>query len=297
MKISSALLLSASLLALASISPAQDFPASRAEAEKLAQGLNYQHGEITLEGGIAKLNVPAEFKYLGPEGAAVVLEKLWRNPPSTERLGMLLPADKTPLDEGCWAVTVSYVDDGYVKDDDASKINYDKLLKQMQSAVKKNNKERAKAGYPAIELVGWAAPPHYDAATHKLYWAKNVKFEGETANTLNYDVRILGRRGVLVLSAIAAMDQLGEIEKQTPQILGMVNFNEGHRYADFDPKSDKAAAYGIAALVAGGVAAKFGLFKMVWLFLLGAKKFVIIGVIALAAAAKKIFSRNKNTAV
>ena len=36
-----------------------------------------------------------------------------------------MPADKTPLDEDCWVVTISYADDGYVKDDDASKINYD----------------------------------------------------------------------------------------------------------------------------------------------------------------------------
>src|SRR2546426_2131137 len=35
--------------------------------------------------------------------------------------------------------------------------------------------------------------------------------------------------------------------------------NEGHRYADFVPGTDKVAEYGIAALIAGGVAAKAGL--------------------------------------
>jgi len=35
---------------------------------------------------------------------------------------------------------------------------------------------------------------------------------------------MLGRRGVLVLDAVASMNQLGEIEKQTPQILSMVEF-------------------------------------------------------------------------
>ena len=75
---------------------------------------------------------------------------------------------------------------------------------------------------------------------------------------------MLGRKGVLELNAIASVDQLGEIDAQTPQILGMVDFKEGSRYADFDPKVDKVAKYGIATLVAGGAlaaAAKLGFLK------------------------------------
>jgi uncharacterized membrane-anchored protein len=76
----------------------------------------------------------------------------------------------------------------------------------------------------------------------------------------------------------------------------MVDFKEGSRYADFDPKVDKVAAYGIAALVAGGIAAKFGLFKLLWIGLLAAKKFVIIGAIAVAAFVKKLFNRGDKAA-
>jgi uncharacterized membrane-anchored protein len=192
-------------------------------------------------------------------------------------------------------VTISYADDGYVKDGDAGKINYDDLLKQMQTAIQEEDKARRDKGYPTMRLVGWAAPPHYDAATHKLYWAKDVRFDGEAEDTLNYDIRILGRHGVLVLTAVSEMDQFPEIQKQTPQILSMVDFNQGNRYADFDPKVDKVAAYGIAALVAGGVAAKLGLFKMLLVFLVAAKKFIIIALAAMAAWFRKIFGGRKNT--
>ena len=274
--------------------PAQDFVKSRAQAEALVQGLKYQHDTISLRGGLATVEVPTNFNYLSREDAEKVLVKLWRNPPSSDTLGMLIPADKTPLDPDCWAVTLSYADDGYVKDADADKINYDKLLKQMQADVREADKERVKAGYQAVELVGWAAPPHYDAGTHKLYWAKDLKFDGETADTLNYNIRVLGRHGVLVLNVIGAMDQLDEIEKKTPQILGMVNFDQGNRYADFDPKIDKVATYGIAALVAGGVAAKLGFFKLIWVFILAAKKFIIIAFVAAAAWFRKIFKRGGN---
>ena len=73
----------------------------------------------------------------------------------------------------------------------------------------------------------------------------------------------------------------------------MINFGDGNRYADFDPKVDKVATYGIAALVAGGIAAKAGLFKMAWIFILGAKKFIILGVGAAIAWIKKLCNKPK----
>ncbi|MDD5260329.1 MAG: DUF2167 domain-containing protein [Methylacidiphilales bacterium] len=284
-------LLALSFIATAGTCFGQDKPESREDLEKIAKGLKYQQGEINLQSGLAKLNVPSGFRYLGPEDAETVLVKLWRNPPGGKSLGMLLPENTGPLQEDCWAVTISYNDDGYVKDNDASKINYTDLLKKMQEGAREDNKERVKAGYPEIELIGWAAPPRYDSATHKLYWAKEIQFGGEKARTLNYNIRILGRRGVLVLNVISGMNQLAEIEGKTPEILAMVDFNEGNRYADFDPKVDRIATYGLAALVAGGVAAKLGLFKMLWVFILAAKKFIILGAIAVVVWVKKLFGK------
>ncbi len=288
----------ATLLAATNVVRAQDdtnkIPAA---IIKLVEGLKYQQGEIDLGGGLAKLTVPKEFNFLGANDAETVLVKLWGNPPSEKKpFGLLLPAGMTPLSSNVWVVTVQYTEDGFVKDDEASKINYDDLLKQMQKGIAENNKARSEKGYPAITLVGWAATPHYDAATHKLYWAKRLKFEDSADDTLNYSIRMLGRKGVLELNAIADIRQLEAIDKQTPQILSMVDFKEGSRYADFDPKSDKVAAYGIAALVAGGVLAKFGFFKLLWVGLLAAKKFVILGVVAVVAFVKKFFKRGATAA-
>jgi uncharacterized membrane-anchored protein len=267
-----------------------------ARIKQLVKSLNYQHGEIDLRGGLAKLSVPKEFNYLGPDDAETVLVKLWGNPPSDVKpLGLLIPAGMTPLSTNCWVVTIDYSEDGYVKDDDASKINYDDLLAKMKKGVAEENKLRKEKGYPTVDLIGWAAPPHYDVATHKLYWAKQLKFGDDPNDTLNYSIRMLGRRGVLELNAIASVDQLGEIDAQTPQILGMVDFKEGSRYADFDPKVDKVAKYGIATLVAGGAlaaAAKLGLLKGLWIFILAAKKFLIIGVVAVVAFFKKLLKRS-----
>jgi uncharacterized membrane-anchored protein len=266
-----------------------------AQLKELEAKLEYKTGEVTLKGNLAKLKVPENFRYLGPKDANIVLSQMWGNPEGDDTLGMLMPTEFGPLDEDGWAVVITYTDDGHVKDSDADKIDYSDLLKDMQKDTREYNAERKKEGYPTIELVGWAAPPHYDKATHKMYWAKELKFDDGEENTLNYNIRVLGRRGVLVLNAVSSMSQFATIEKHTPEIVGMVEFTEGNRYADFNDKTDKVAAYGLAALVAGGVASKAGFFKVLWLGLLAGKKFVIIGLIGLVALAKKIFG-NKDAA-
>lgn len=272
----------------------QDRPKTREEAEALAATLKFQRGEVVLKDGLATLRVPDGVEFLNGQDAHTVLVKLWGNPPMPNPLGLLMPVNTGPLSPDSWAVIITYEEEGYVKDKDAEKIDYTDLLKQMQKDVRDTNKEREKQGYSAVELVGWAAPPHYDQAVHKLYWAKQLKFSGGNEDTLNYNIRILGRRGVLVLNAVAAMSQLPEIERNAPRILAALDFNPGNRYADFSEASgDKVASYGIATLVAGGVAAKLGLFKGLWVLLLGAKKFVIIGVVALGALLRKLFGKNK----
>jgi uncharacterized membrane-anchored protein len=163
------------------------------------------------------------------------------------------------------------------------------MLKEMKEADKEHNAARKEAGYGAIELVGWAEPPHYDAASKKLYWAKELQSEGSQHRTVNYDIRVLGRRGYLSLNAVARMDELAEVKTGMQQLLPMVEFDAGSRYADYDKSTDKVAAYGIAALIGGGIAAKAGLFAKLGALLLGLKKLLIPLVILVAAFAKKIF--------
>lgn len=269
-----------------------------AEAKKLADSLNYQQGEITLSGGLAKIHLPENFRYLDAKDTRTVLTRLWGNPDSGSSLGMLIPKGTSPMDEDAWAVIISYDEDGYVKDDDAAKIDYDDLLKKMKKDTREASEERVKEGYPAIELVGWAAPPRYDPSTHKMYWAKEIRFADTPETTLNYNIRILGRRGVLVLNAVAATSQLAEIERATPSILSMVDFQEGHRYVDFKPGADKVATYGIAGLVAGGLLAKAGFFKVLAGFfkpiiagIIALKKLAIVAVVAIVGVIKKLFAK------
>lgn len=276
--------------ALAQNAPTQD---REAAARQLVEKLHFRSGEIPLGDHLATLRLPDSLQYLDPKDTRTVLADLWGNPPeqSSGTLGMLVPKNADLLSESSWAVVITYDADGHVKDDDAGKINYTDLLKQMQESTRQASAERQKEGYETIELVGWAAPPKYDPAGKKLYWAKELAFGAASEHTLNYNIRILGRQGVLVLNAVAARKDLRLIEAATPDLLAAVSFDKGNRYEDFDKSTDKLATYGLAALVAGGVAAKVGLFKGLWLGLLAFKKFIIVGVIGLVALVKRFFSK------
>ena len=259
-----------------------------ATPEELDSKLAYQTGKVQLSGGMATITLPPSFRFLGQQDSRKLLVA-WGNPPESAQgvLGMLVPSDVSPLSEDGWAIVVTYDDDGYVNDEDAKTLNYDKVLNEMQEQTVASNEARQKEGFEPITLVGWAEPPHYDAATHKLYWAKELKFGSSTDHTLNYSIRILGRRGVLVLNAVSSIGQLDVVKKGTPDVLAAVEFNEGHRYADYLPGTDKAAAYGIGGLILGATAAKAGLFKLIWVALLASKKLILAGLVAAGAAIKK----------
>lgn len=92
-----------------------------------------------------------------------------------------------------------------------------------------------KNGFDAITILGWATVPYYYKEKNILQWAKEAKFGESETNTLNYNVRILGRKGVLVLNAIAAMNDLPLVQKEIPNVLNIIQFNEGFQYRDFEP--------------------------------------------------------------
>jgi uncharacterized membrane-anchored protein len=263
------------------------------DLQLLQSTLKWKHGKIPLGSDLATIDVPASFRYLDPKDAESVLVKMWGNPPQEAKhiLGMIFPDDVGPLDQNSWGVVITYIESGYVKDDDAKKINYDELLAEIQKATKEANEERSRQGYPTIDVLGWAEVPYYDEASHKLYWAKELKFGGMDINTLNYCIRDLGRRGVIQLNAVATMTSLAEIKERMPTIISMVDFNPGNKYTDFNPSTDKTSELGIAALILGGTAAaaKFGLFKWLFALVIAGKKFILLGLVAIAAFFRKIF--------
>ncbi|RQH05829.1 DUF2167 domain-containing protein [Paraburkholderia dinghuensis] len=266
-------------------------------AEQFVASLHPITGNVHIAPANATLKMGTSYSYLEAKDAQRVLTDLWNNPPDKDVLGMILPGTDphVVLKQDAWAVIVYFVNDGYVSDEDAHKIDYDEMLRDMQKGTRDSNAERVKEGYPALELRGWAEPPHYDAKAHKLYWASDLAVKKEdgslSAGTLNYGIRVLGRKGYLSLNAVAPMDQLANVRADMPQVLAMTEFDDGERYTDYKAGTDKLAAYGLGALIAGVAAKKLGLLAIIAAFAAKFFKVGIVALIAFGAGLKRLFSR------
>ena len=260
-----------------------------AKLDSLDKSFKWETGKISLKNGLASVNCPPGFRFLNAEQSRFVLEQLWGNPADESTLGMLFPLDAGPLDSSVFAFNLTFDEIGYVKDEDADDVKYDELLKNMQKEASEANAERVKQGYAPIQIVGWASPPFYDKQRKVLHWAKEIHFGDATANTLNYDVRVLGRKGVLSMNAVGSMASLPLVKQNIDGLVAGVEFEKGNKYFDFDPKMDNVAAYTIGGLVAGKVLAKAGFFVLLAKF---AKPLLVLFA-GVGAWLRKLFGRRR----
>jgi uncharacterized membrane-anchored protein len=268
-------------------------PESREAAARVDRILRQLHpvtGDVRIPGANVVLHLGQDYYFLPAEEARVVLTDGWGNPPAQAAgvLGMVFPAGRTFADD-TWGAVINYEATGYVSDSDAASTDYGELMTQMQSGESELNAELARQGFPARHLVGWAQAPAYDARTHSVIWARNIQFTGAPENTLNYDIRMLGRRGVLSLNMVTVMSDLAGTRAAAQRFASAAEFTPGQRYADYQAGTDQVAEYGIAGLIAAGVGAtvaqKAGLFALILAF---GKKIILFVIAGFAVFWRKI---------
>ena len=245
--------------------------------------------------GQAVLNLPAKTLFI-PQPQATELLNAMGNPGTDERLqGLVFPAD----DAG-WFMTVRFEPSGYIKDDDAKEWNADELLKSYREGTEASNEERVKMGSQAIEVLGWAEAPAYDAATHRLAWAMSSRAKGASAGEpqgVNYNTYLLGREGYFSMNLVTALNDLPTDKPAAQGLLAALAFDEGKRYADFKSGTDKVAEYGLAALVVGVAAKKLGLIALGLAFAAKFAKVIFLAVAGFGALGSKLWQRKKAAAV
>ena len=265
---------------------AQEAPLTQEEEELIAQlqadSIKGQTGAIQLPSAHCTLNVPEGFVFLGPYDSKHLLVDYWGNPEDRLNgvLGTMVKGDADIFYNVETAYVVSYDNCGYVSDKDAINIDYDALLKDMQEGVEEENKNNPTG--QRWELLGWGWHPTYDNQKKVLAWSKHYRIDGEQ-EVLNYDVRVLGKAGFVVITAVASPDAKGQLMTDNTAIINSVNYNDGFRYSDFNPETDHVAEWTIGGLIAGKVLAKAG----VWAILAKFSKIIIIAVIGFFAAIRK----------
>jgi uncharacterized membrane-anchored protein len=237
--------------------------------------------------GIARVEVPAGYQFLDGKTTRAVM-KASGQPISGRESGLLMPTNEH------WSVIFEFNDVGFVKDDEKDKLDADKLLASIREGTARANKERERLGSPPLEIVGWEQPPRYDSVTHNLEWAVRATSAGRPI--LNYNTRLLGRKGVMEAVLIVEPDKLPETLPTFKRLLAGYSFQSGQNYAEYR-SGDKIAKYGLAALIVGGGAvgaAKLGMFAWLAVALKKAWKLIVVAVVGVVSFSKRlIFGRGR----
>ena len=244
-------------------------------------------------GSVAHLSVPESCRFTEAKGAKTFLE-LTENPTSGTEVGLLLcsTATEDTANSQNWFVVYEYDASGYVKDDEKTELDADKIMATLREGNAAGNKERRRRGWSELTLDGWIRPPYYAEATHNLTWATRVISDGDTA--ANHSVRLLGRGGVMKVDLVTDPTGLEIVMPSFDAVVASTAFNPGNTYAEWR-SGDKVAAYGLTALVAGGAAVKLGLFGKLWKLILAGGKAIVVGLIAVGAWARSLFRRKSKT--
>lgn len=238
-------------------------------------------------GNVAQIDLPTGYVFINGKDYQALL-KAEGEPVSGNELGSMRATNEH------WSVVFEFSDIGYVKDDDKDKLDPDKLIATIRRNNEEANKQRIEAGNPPIEVIGWEIPPKYDSASHNLEWAIRGAVQGQPF--LNYNTRLLGRKGVMEVVLIVKPEQLAETLPTFRNLLAAYSFQSGNSYAEFRP-GDKVAKYGLGALVLGGAAvgaAKLGLFTWLLVFLKKGWKLVVVAFVAVVSFFKKLFTGRSN---
>jgi len=233
---------------------------------------------------IAQVDVPAGYIFADGNATRAFLKKSGE-PTSGKELGLLMPTN------GGWSVMFDYNAIGFVKDEEKDKLDPDKILESIRRGNAEANKERVHNGVAPLEVVGWDQPPRYDPVSHNLEWAIRARSEGR--DILNYNTRLLGRKGVMEVVLIVEPEKLPETLPSFRNLLASYSFQTGQTYAEYRP-GDKVAKIGLAALIVGGAAvgaAKLGLFTWLAVFLKKGWKLVVVAFAAVVTGIKKFFGK------
>ena len=234
---------------------------------------------VTLGKDVAHLTFGENYAFANGDDTRKAMEQIG-NPPTNREVGLIIP--RSP--ELNWFVVFEYFPVGYIKDAEKDNIDADAILESLKEGTEASNKFRQERGIPPIHVTGWYLEPFYDTATNNLTWSTTLVSEGneEGVETVNHNVRLLGRHGYMSVVLVADRSALDTFKPEVDKLISDFSFAKGKSYAEW-VKGDKVAKYGLTALIAGGaatVAAKTGIFKI----LLKYAKFIFIAIIGFFAA-------------
>ena len=229
-----------------------------------------------LGSGVGSIAVPEGMAFFGAQDTRRLMSE-GKEIVHGDEVGAVVPI----AENAEWSAVISYSRIGYVKDEEADRLNADEILSSIKEGTATDNEERAKQGAAPIEVVRWGQPPCYDKKTHTLTWSI-VAREGEK-ELLNYSAVVLGRFGIMTCTVATGAGQAEAMQANLQRISSSIGFAQRQDYAAWR-SGDKVSDMTLTGLVAGGTAAAaYGAAKVGLLAKLG--KWLVVAALALKKGA------------
>ena len=248
-------------------------------------------------GDVAQVDVPSLCKFTDARGTAGFLQaigQLW-----TGRELAVLICHAAPDDEGAWYVLFTYNAIGFVRDDEKSSLDPDRLLAGLRHTNDSlDDLRRQRRGAQGADIIGWEQLPSYDSLTHTLTWATRLRDrDTSAAEAVSHATRILGRGGDMNIDFAADSAHEEAAVAMFPEIVRGFSFVSGQQYSDWRP-GDRIADYGLTTLVVGTSGKKHERIDDVRrtfaiLVMLARKKFAIIVAAGLVGFVTWLISRTR----
>ncbi len=152
-------------------------------------------------------------------------------------------------EDGSYSVVhYQFIELGFLEMDDWDEfIDKDGILETLKENTEKQNKIR-KTGYPKLYIDKWSQEPYLDKENAVVYWAISAHTD-DGQPVINAVALKLGRRGCGKALWVGAPALFTDAEYVLRKALDAYEFDEGSRYSDFIPGTDKVATVGVGALV------------------------------------------------
>ena len=241
----------------------------------------------------ATIKIPANEAFV-PKAEGMRILRALGNSEIPELVGVVVGLG----DDDQWIVVIRYINEGYIRDDDAKNWNADDLLSSIRENNEETNRDREARGFPTLEVLGWIEKPTYDSSQRRLVWSLLSAAKGDASNPMkgvNYNTYALGRDGYFSLNMLTNSAKIEQYKPVAKELLANLDYKSGKRHEDFNSSTDRVAAYGLAALVGGVAAKKLGLLALGAAFFAKFAKIIVLAVAGLGVGIMKFFNRGKKT--
>jgi uncharacterized membrane-anchored protein len=238
------------------------------------------HGNVKFSASTSTLSLaPGYYAVSGPDATRFDELNNAQSAPGTE--GVILSPDHS-------VIYLRWYASGYVTLDDWADLDADAMITEVRRNTEDANAAALAKGLKPIHVTGWIQKPTLDRMNNTAYWSFRARHD-DGSTLVNAVALQLGRYGYNKLIWAGDAETFAS-SNSLPLVMQGHTFDSGARYADH-VDTDKAAGYGIAALIGAAVGAKALKFAAGAGLLILLKKFILVPIVLAGLFFKKIAAR------